>query len=308
MLTRLAESLYWFGRYVERAEATARLLDVHYHLLLEEPWADEQAACRALLEVMGLPTNEDDVCDIDAVTTRLAYDHTYGGSIIGSVAYAWQNARGAREVISSEIWECVNATHIEIRPHAAASRAQPHKFFTWVKERTAILSGLGDSTMSHDDAWRYLVVGRCLERVDMTARLLSSRYDVVWGHGGWVTTLRCCSAYESYLRTYHRAVDATLAAEFLLLDRLFPRSVYWALMTAEQCLQAIDPSSTRTGLDDDARRIIGRARTDLEFRPHDDLLGSLPEHLARLQDECSAAGAAIAHRHFRHTHSLEWTA
>ena len=139
----------------------------------------------------------------------------------------------------------------------------------------------------------------------MTARLLSSRYDVVWGHGGWVTTLRCCSAYESFLRTYHRAVDATLAAEFLLLDRLFPRSVFWALMTAEQCLQAIDPSSTRTGLDNDTRRIIGRARTDLEFRPRDDLLGSLPEHLARLQDECSAAGAAIAHRHFRHTHSLD---
>jgi uncharacterized alpha-E superfamily protein len=308
VLTRLAESLYWFGRYVERAEYTARLLDVHYHLLLEDPWADEQAACHALLEVMGIQPNESDTCDIDTVTRRLAYDRSYGGSIVGSVAFAWHNARGAREVISSEIWECLNATHLEIGAQAAASRAQPHKFFTWVKERAAILAGLADSTMSHDDAWRYLIVGRCLERVDMTARLLSSRYDVVWGHGGWITTLRCCSAYEAYLRTYQRAVDATLAAEFLLLDRLFPRSVFWALATAEQCLHEIDPSSTRTGLGDDARRIIGRARTDLEFRPRDDLLGSLPEHLARLQDECSSAGAAIAHRYFRHTRPLEWSA
>ena len=103
-------------------------------------------------------------------------------------------------------------------------------------------------------------------------------------------------------------IDATLAAEFLLLDRLFPRSVFWALATAEQCLLELDPSSTRTGLGDDARRVIGRARTDLEFRPRDDLLGSLPEHLARLQDDCRAAGSAIAARYFRHTRPLEWSA
>ncbi|MCU1427631.1 MAG: hypothetical protein JWL83_1631 [Actinomycetia bacterium] len=308
MLTRLAESLYWFGRYVERAEDTARILDVHYHLLLEDPWVDESAACRALLEVMGVECGEADTCDIDTVTRALAYDASYGGSIVGSMSAAWHNARGAREVISSEIWECVNATHIEIASRASASVPQPHKFFIWVKERAAILAGLADSTMSRDDAWRYLVLGRSLERVDMTARLLSSRHQAVWGDGGWTTTLRCCSAYESYLRTYQRAVDATLAAQFLLLDRLFPRSVLWALRTAEQCLAELDPSSSRVGFDDVARRTLGRARTELEFRALDDLLGSLPDHLAQLQNQCTAAAGAVADRYFRHTRPLEWTA
>ncbi len=309
MLTRLAESLYWFGRYVERAEDTARLLDVHYHLLLEDPWVDEEAACRTLLEVMGMgrldPPNG---ADIDLVARALAYDPAYGGSIVGSLSAAWHNARGAREVISSEIWECVNATHIEVATRASASVPQPHRFFSWVKERCAILAGLADSTMSRDDAWRYLVLGRCLERVDMTARLLSTRHQGVWGEGGWVTTLRCCSAYESYLRTYQRAVDANLAAQFLLLDRLFPRSVLWALSTAEQCLAELDPSSARVGFEDVARRTLGRARTELEFRQIDDLLGSLPEHLARLQERCTAAAAAVAERYFRQTRPLEWSA
>jgi uncharacterized alpha-E superfamily protein len=308
VLTRLAESLYWLGRYVERAEDTARLLDVHYHLLLEDPWVDEPAACRALLEVMGLESSVAERADIDTITGLLAYDGTYGGSIVGSIAFAWHNARGAREVISSEMWECVNATHLSIGMNARASVAHPHRFFTWVKERAAILAGLADSTMSHDDAWRYFVLGQSLERVDMTARLLSSRYDAVWGQGGWVTTLRCCSAYEAYLRTYRRAVDANLAAEFLLLDRLFPRSVFWALASAERCLLELDPTSSRTGAGDDARRIVGRARTDLEFRPFVELLHALPEYLARLQDECGAVGAAIAARYFRHTQPVEWSA
>jgi uncharacterized alpha-E superfamily protein len=308
MLTRIAESLYWFGRYVERAEDTARILDVHYHLLLEDPWVDESTACTTLLAVMGVPAVGTGGCDVDTVTRVLAYDAQHRGSIVGSLAAAWHNARGAREAISSEMWECVNATQVEVGARARASVTQPHDFFTWVKERATILAGSADSTMSRDHAWRYLVLGRCLERVDMTARLLTSRYDSLWGQGGWVTTLRCCSAYEAYVRTYQGAVDATLAAEFLLLDRLFPRSIFWSLVMAERCLTELAPSSSRAGLDDEAQRIIGLARTELEFRPIDDLLDALPEHLLGLQQRCTAVGAAVAARYFRHTGALEWSA
>ena len=99
-----------------------------------------------------------------------------------------------------------------------------------------------------------------------------------------------------------------LRDQFLLLDRLFPRSVLWALSTAEQCLAELDPSSTRVGFDDVARRTLGRARTDLEFRALDDLLSSLPEHLVRLQEQCTVAAAAVAERYFRQTRPLEWSA
>ncbi|MDP9074948.1 MAG: alpha-E domain-containing protein, partial [Actinomycetota bacterium] len=259
MLSRIAESLYWFGRYVERAEDTARILDVHYHLLLEDPYVNEEAACRALLEVMGVAEQTDSTeLNADGVTRLLAYDPHYGGSIVGAITAAWDNARGAREAMSAETWQCLNATYNAL-PQAGelADGLSPHAFFDWVKERSAIMAGLADSTMSRDDGWRFLVLGRSIERVDMTTRLLSARHREGWGTAGWVTTLRCCSAHEAYLRTYQQAVDASLAAEFLLLDRLFPRSLFHALSTAEQCLAELDPRSGRTGLDDEARRTLG---------------------------------------------------
>jgi uncharacterized alpha-E superfamily protein len=309
MLSRIAESLYWLGRHVERAEDTARILDVHYHLLLEDRWVDESAACCALLDVMGLPERATADCDSLQVTRALAFDVGYGGSILGAVDAAWANARGAREAISSEMWECLNTTHQALPGRAETVRDQtPHDFFKWVKERSAILAGLADSTMARDDGWRFLVLGRSLERVDMTARLLSARYGESWGQAGWVTTLRCCSAYEAYLQTYQRAVDASLAAEFLVLDRLFPRSIFFSLRAAENCLAELAPGFGRAGLDDDARRLLGRARTELEFRSTDDLLGDLPGYLFRIQRYCFDAGRAVGGRYFRGARPLEWSA
>jgi uncharacterized alpha-E superfamily protein len=309
VLSRIAESLYWLGRHVERAEDTARILDVHYHLLIEDRWVDESAACCALLEVMGLPERATPECDSLQVTRALAFDAAYGGSILGALDAAWANARGAREAISSEMWECLNTTYQALPARAESVRDQtPHDFFKWVKERSAMLAGLADSTMARDDGWRFLVLGRSLERVDMTARLLSARYGESWGQAGWVTTLRCCSAYEAYLQTYQRAVDASLAAEFLVLDRLFPRSVFCALSIAETSLAELAPAAGRAGLDDDARRLLGRARTELEFRSTDDLLSDLPGHLFRLQRYCFDAGRGVAGRYFRAARPLEWSA
>jgi uncharacterized alpha-E superfamily protein len=311
MLSRIAESLYWVGRYTERAEDTARILDVHYHLLLEDRWVDEAAACAALLEVMGVGTERAgaDQSDSDAVTRILAFDGDYPSSIVGSMSAAWGNARGAREAISSEMWECLNVTHEVLRSEAAAPRERgPYAFFQWVKERAATFAGLAESTMSRDDGWRFLLLGRSLERVDMTARLLSARYGESWGQAGWVTTLRCCGAYEAYLSTYQRAVDASLAAEFLVLDRLFPRSVFSALSTAETCLAELDPSFGRAGPDNRARRSLGQARTELEFCSVENLVGELPRQLYSLQQHCFDAGSAIGTRYFRQTAPLEWSA
>jgi uncharacterized alpha-E superfamily protein len=147
-----------------------------------------------------------------------------------------------------------------------------------------------------------------MERVDMTCRLLSARWSEATGSAGWVTTLRCCSAHEAYLRTYHRAVDTSLAAEFLLLDRLFPRSVYYSLDQAERRLAELAPTAGRSGTDDDARRLMGRARTELEFRTLPELLGDLPVVLAEVQAACASASAAVTVRYFHHIAPVRWTA
>ena len=309
MLARIAESLYWIGRYCERAEDTARLLDVHYHVLLEDRTVDEAGACQALLDAMGVP---EDALDVEAnaaeVTMLLTHDLTYTGSIASSIEAAWENARGAREAISSELWEALNTTHrsMKVRSRATTGRAR-HELFDWVKERTAMLAGVADSTMSHDDGWHFLLAGRNLERVDMTTRLLSARYGESWGPPGWTTTLRCCSAYEAYLRTYRRPVDASSAVEFLLLDRLFPRSVFFALTTTERALGALDPRADRTGLNDEARRLVGQMCADLAFVRVDHVVTRLAEYVTWLQDACEGVHGALAARYFRETSAIAWS-
>jgi uncharacterized alpha-E superfamily protein len=307
VLSRIAESLYWVGRYVERAEDTARILDVHVHHILEDPAVEEASVCATLLAVMGVPVPDGEL-DAPRTTALLAFNPSDASSIVGALNAARENAGGAREVLSSEMWECLNATFNALPAQtSAADSISPHAFFRYVKERTAIMAGLADSTMTRDDGWRFLVLGRSLERVDMTTRLLSACFGEPSGSPEWVTTLRCCSAHEAFLRTYRRAVDGPLVAEFLLLDRLFPRSAVNALNVADRCLSELGPSQTsRSGGADEARRILGRARNELEFAGVRELVADLPAHLTALQTACAEASDAIARRFFRESAPVEW--
>ena len=306
MLSRVAESLYWIGRYVERAEDTSRLLDVHVHTLLEDPWVDEQAACRNVLSVMGVEV--DGPVDLRRTVDRLAFAPGDTSSIVGALAAARENARGVREALSSELWEALYATfHALPSQQAAADRHGPHGFFRYVRERAGLVAGLLDGTMPRDDGWRFLVLGRSLERVDMTARLLWARGQQRGASAAWIGLLMSCSAHEAYLRTYRAAVEPEKVVEFLVLDRLFPRSIYASLMQAERCLAELDPNTGRTGVDDAARRFLGRVRTDLEFRVSQDLLDDLPSLLGVLQTTCADTASALSARYFHHTAALSWS-
>jgi uncharacterized alpha-E superfamily protein len=309
MLSRIAESLFWIGRYIERSEDTARILDVHFHFMIEDPGIDEDAAWQTLLKIMGAAGEGSTTVHMADVCEILAYDATNPSSIVGALSAARENARGVREAVPSEIWECLNATWHALGPEVArANTVGPHSLFRFVKERAAMLGGLINSSLSRDDGWRFLVLGGSLERVDMTARLLSACSSGSTGNAAWVTTLRSCSAHEAYLRTYQRAVDASRAAEFMLLDRLFPRSLFHALSTAESCLAELDPVTSRSGQSNDARRALGQARTHLEFARSDELLENLPTLLVRVQSRCSDAASAVAERYFRQTNAIRWTA
>lgn len=308
MLSRIAESLFWIGRYVERAEDTARILDVNIHHLLEAPLTSESEICRSLLSVMGvvLPPEQLEAVSARRVTEVLAFDPTNPSSIVSSLIAARVNARGVSEAISSEMWEALNATYNGLPTQLdLGARTAPYAFFRFVRERAATFAGLTESTMSRDDAWRFMVLGRSLERVDMLTRLLAAAVTAT--DPDWVVLLRSCSAHEAFLRTYRREPEPTLAAEFLLLDRLFPRSVFYSLLTAEECLAELDPRSGRAGMPDEARRVLGHLRTSLEFRRIEDLIDDLSGLLTNLQKGCSAASAALAARYFRQTNPIEWS-
>jgi uncharacterized alpha-E superfamily protein len=306
MLSRIAESLFWIGRYVERADDTARILDAYVHRILEDPWADEEASCRSLLRILGVPQPQV-VVGSATVLELLAFDPTTPSAIAGAWHAARENARGAREIISSELWEALNATWVAFpQQRVASQRLGPHALLGFVRERAAMVNGLAESTMSHDDGWRFLVLGRSLERVDMTARLLSTRVLAADHAPSWTTLLQACGADETFLRTYRGALDAGHIAEFLLLDRLFPRSVFAALVEAERCLLELEPDVGRAGVGDPARRIVGRARTGLEYVDAGVLLAELPEHLERIQAASLEASAAVAKRYFQYAAPVAW--
>src|ERR1035441_4909986 len=191
LLSRIAETLFWTGRYIERADDTARMVDVYVHRMLEEPRADEDAGCRAVLAVVGTAEDQASRIDIGVALDKVAYDVSSTSAIAGAVLAARTGARSVREVISSEMWECLNVTGLRLAAkHVTAERLGPAVYLRFVRERAALFFGLADSTMSHDDAWRFLVLGRSLERVDMTARMLLARMPATPYELGWPMLLR----------------------------------------------------------------------------------------------------------------------
>ncbi len=310
MLSRVAEALFWVGRYVERAEDTARLLDVHFHEGLENPELDEHEATAAILQVLGAADAEAE--DMAAALELLAYDGTNPSSIVGSLVAARQNARGVREALSAEIWRSLNTTHNELDVRVEAARGfGPAPFFSYVRDRAATIAGYTEATMSRDLGYDCLVLGRSVERVDMTARLLTARLSVPSTQEGWVATLHACSAHEAYLRTYQRGVEPQLVLEFLLLDRLFPRSVFFSLSAGEHALARLDPHQGRGGLDEHldhgARLALGQALTDLEFLSSSALLEGLPQRLHELQRGMSRVNDAVTRRFFSGTTAMAWS-
>ncbi|MEU7632369.1 alpha-E domain-containing protein [Nocardia sp. NPDC049220] len=308
MLARNAESLYWIGRYVERADDTARILDVAVHQLLEDATVDPDRTSRILLRVLGIEPPQGEL-DVWSVTDLVAFSREHGGSIIDSIANARENAKGAREVTSSEMWECLNATYIGLAVAEKAARGLgPHEFFHYIKDRAAMFAGLSDSTLSRDDGYRFLLLGRAIERVDMTVRLLLSRAGDRTSSPAWVTVLRSAGAHDTYLRTHRGALDANLVAEFILLDRLFPRSVFHSVRVAETCLAELDQRpSSRIGARPEAQRLLGTARSELEFLPPGVLLEDLQTRLLSLQKICRAVSEAIALQYFHAAPWVAWT-
>jgi len=295
MLSRIAESLFWIGRYVERADGTARLLDVHMQLLLEDPWVDEDTACRSLLKVIGSNTEVQGPLDRNRLMELLTVDKDEPASVASSLGNARENARRVREVVNTELWECLNTTRSRLPRKVALDRA--HDFFNWVKERTALAVGIVESSTSRDEAWTFFTLGRSLERADMNARLLATSELTEASGPSWTTILRSCGAYEAYLRTYRGVPSATNAAEFLLLDRIFPRSVIFSLNRAEACLTELLPDGSRVGMDETLLK-LKQLGSNLEYRSAPAILANLTNEMHALQDGIDEVSRGIRDRFF----------
>lgn len=305
MLSRIAESMFWIGRYVERADDTARILDVHTQVILEDATVEEEHACQGLLQIMGIEEEPPGPLRLATVLDLLAYDPASASSIAFALEAARESARGARETLSVPLWEALNTTYRAI-PSGQLSAMRADALFQWVRERAALVNGTADATMTRDEGYHFLVLGRCVERADMTSRLVATAALSAGTGSSWSSTLRACGAYEAFLRTYRGLETERGAAEFLLLDRLFPRSVVYSLNRAEEALDNLEPAARRAGFQNEAQRLLGRLKSELEFRPLSDLLIDLPEEMENLQRTLALTTEAVTRRYFAGAEALSW--
>jgi uncharacterized alpha-E superfamily protein len=303
LLARVAESLYWIGRYTERAEGTARILDVVVHRALERRSGDVDSMATRVLAAMGVPSDVE--LDLWQVTEKLSFEPGSPCSIAGAFGAARENARSVRNLLPTELWEHLNSAWGDLpAQQALARRRGPGTFLTWVKDQAAAVSGLADTTMTRDQTWLFLSLGRALERADVTARLLDTVSLTQFTESGLVTLLRSCGGHEPYLRQAGGVIEVERVIDFLMRDPLFPRSALRSLVVAADCI--VDLGAAHSGGWDEARAVVGMARAELEFLSPRVILDDLPDRLLRLHRACSLINAAVTERYFQHDSPTQW--
>lgn len=300
MLSRLAESYYWIGRYVERAEATSRLLAEHYHLTVEDSSVPDDEAAAVVLDALSLPY--DVVSSPTELVRALLGDTTNPSTVIGAVSAARENARSVRDAISGDVFEALNSAHLTLT-RGLMTTASPAASMFRVLERLMVVNGAVEWTMPRDEGHAFLSLGRALERIDMTARLLDVRHELGWPETGPVATLRSAAAYSPFLRT-GETPSGERVREFLVLDPTFPRSMLQSARSAEAACRTLQLFG---GDDDDLLREVGLMRARLEFASgtHDPRV--VDQLAADAQESAVAAGAAVAEAYFRQAGTIVWS-
>jgi uncharacterized alpha-E superfamily protein len=277
LLSRVADALYWISRYLERAEHTARLIDVRLDLGLDrrpdsDEWDfDRLYAALAMKHTTGAASSP--ACLVDS----LMFDLATRDSVLSCVTAARENARQVREQISSDMWEQVNALFLRLGQARREGTwiARPHFLTRLVIDGVYLFEGVTDATMGHGEGWQYLQAGRFLERAGATATLVDLHFKagsmLPASHVEWIGLLRSCSALEAYCRCYTADIRADRIAEFLLLNPEFPRSVRFAAARVESALRTIGLLTGR-GAGGRTERLAGRLHASLDYGQVDEIL------------------------------------
>lgn len=312
MLSRVAESIYWMGRQVERSENLARFLEVTLHLILDQPenlidpW-----------EPLILATGDEkefrkrhDKATMETVIQFLAFDTDYGNSMLSSLRQARENARGVRESLSSETFEQLNDFYHFVNDAAKQPTLESStEFFDSVRRIALQWTGVVDSTMSHDLGWHFANVGRLVERADKTSRILDVKYfnllprvdDVGTAVDDlqWSALLMAISGFEAYRRQHHN-IGIENVVEFFLFNRTFPRSIRFSVSGADWSLSEIeeygDSEQHSTGV---AKELIAKLRHRLNVTSVEEVLaGGMHQFIDEVQNDLNHVGDAMNHDYF----------
>ena len=310
MLSRTADHLFWMARYMERAENTARMLDVNYQTaLLPQSAAVAEQGWRGLLSISELTA--DYVNRYGDVTPRqvmdfMVRDERNPSSILSCLRAARENARAVRGTLTTEVWETTNQTWLEFNRLVADGTLarDPSSLFEWVKFRSHLSRGVTVGTMLQDEAFHFIRIGSFLERSDNTARLLDVKFHAVESefHGlapareheadfyHWSAVLRSVSAFEVYRKVYRDAISPDRVAELLILRRDMPRSLHASLReVVDNLAQVSNDHSAET------QRRAGRLLADLQYGRIDEILATgLHAFLTQFLDRVNDLGAGVS--------------
>jgi uncharacterized alpha-E superfamily protein len=298
MLSRVAESLYWTARYVERAEDTTRLLHTHFHGLLDSDLPDRGQAWRELVLLFGrddLFLEHFEEYTAATVTEFLLWHPSNPDAVSACIARARENARGVREQISSEMWEHLNRLHLRVsRSRGSAILAAPHDFFVRIRDGSHAFCGVTKATLSRGEAYEFLELGAHLERADFTTRFLLLRAPELRGASESALTqlLKSCGSWEAFRKQERGELQPERVLAFLLLERSYPRAVAFCLELALAAIRAISGSSVQP------ERAIGRVFAALSFAELPALDSETTDLLRRVRQGIDDAAAEIADAYF----------
>lgn len=317
MLSRVAENLYWMGRYVERAENVARLLNSAFYLELDAPGLVDDGTgagpVEGLLAILGCREEFEQTSeqlDRDTVIRYLTFDRKCRCSILHMIARARENARGSQETISAEVWRQVNRFYLYLSGPRASRRLQasPTRLFDLIMQECVLFAGQVDSTLPRDQVFHFIRLGRYLERVEDIGRIIRAKAHTLdeddQGASAplrmvhWTSLLRSCSATEAYLRTYHERVEPESVVRYLVLDSDFPQALRFCI---GRCLESLHEIS---GSDEDAygseaERLLGRLDGELRYIDIDEIFDrGLARFLDGVQEACHRVGEEIQRAYF----------
>jgi uncharacterized alpha-E superfamily protein len=304
MLSRTADHLYWMARYTERAENTARMLDVALQTaMLPQSQFDAEQAWRAMLgisELQGAFDAQYETLDARNVLAFMVSDTANPSSIVSCLSAARENARAVRGVLTTEVWETQNATWLELRERVAHD-GDPGAFFEWVKHRCHLARGVTLGTMLADEALVFIGLGTFLERADSTARILDVKYHGARGSTPddtltqrefyyWAALLRSVAGFEIYRRVYRDSITPARVAELLMLRADMPRSLRACMEQVVRNLQAV-----RNDVSADTERLAGKMHAELQFARIEDILeAGLDQTLGRFMENIYKLGNGIS--------------
>ena len=298
MLSRVADSLYWMSRYLERAENTVRQLDVTMSLLLDSSETTADTRWNRLLTSLGNPRGVKWQGDFDAMTRSLIFDSSNAVSLTTCIGAARENARQVREELSTEQWQRLNRLYHQMHsPQAQAQfRANMNDFLASIVDGIHLFKGVSDTTMIHGEGWQFIRLGRYLERAYATATLLEVYQESLLDlpereHSGYqylelVGLLRCCTSFEAYCQVYTADLSPDRILEFLLLNRDFPHALRYSIDGVRQSLEAIQRSGGRRP-PDDLHAAAGKLHAMLRYTTINEILEGNPgAFLHSIREQC----------------------